>query len=158
VGTALDLTRPGLRIQPLYAIVELMANPEHLAVLRADVDEWNRWRAENPHLRPDLSAANLSRANLVFADLSNANLRGADLTLADLKGADLRWADLRACNLVGARLIGTDFAGADVRGADLRTAEDLTAQQLEETVGDEATMLPDETPRPMSWMSDIGAR
>ena len=64
-----------------------MANPEHLAVLRADIDEWNRWRSLNPDLSVDLSGADLHSASLVFADLTHAILRGANLTLADLKAA-----------------------------------------------------------------------
>lgn len=135
-----------------------MANPEHVSTLLSDVDEWNRWRADEPSLRPDLSGADLKDANLTMADLSHAVLRGADLTMANLKGADLCSADLRGANLVGARLIGTDFQGADLRGTDLRTAEDLTAEQLDETIGNEETLLPDDTPRPRRWTSIIGAR
>lgn len=135
-----------------------MANPEHVAALRADVDEWNRWRSEMLDLLPDLASANLRGTDLIMADLSKAILRGADLTLANLKGADLRGADLRGANLVGARLIGTDLQGADLRGADLRTAEDLTPEQLREAIGDDTTLLPDDTPRPLGWTAELGAR
>lgn len=135
-----------------------MANPEHVAALRADIDEWNRWRSENPDQQPDLAAAQLAGADLILADLSHAVLRNADLTLANLKGADLRCADLRGANLVGARLIGTDLNGADLRGADLQTAEDLTPEQLRETIGDEATLLPEDTARPLRWTTELGAR
>ena len=110
-----------------------MANPEHVAVLRFDIDEWNQWRSEHPDLRPDLVGADLRDANLMLADLSRAILRNADLTMANLKGADLR-------------------------GADLRTAEDLTGEQLDETIGDEATLLPDDSPRPNRWRTEMGAR
>ena len=135
-----------------------MANPEDLAALRADVDEWNCVRSKDPDWRPDLASANLRGASLDLADLRHAILRGADLTLSNLIGADLRWADLRDANLVGARLIGTDFSGADLRGADLRTAEDLTTEQMQEAIGDEKTFLPDETPRPLRWMTQVSAR
>ncbi|HET8546365.1 MAG TPA: pentapeptide repeat-containing protein [Bryobacteraceae bacterium] len=135
-----------------------MADQNHLAALRADVDEWNRWRAENPGVIPDLAGADLHRASLVMADLRQAVLRGADLSLANLMGADLREADLRGANLVGARLIGADLRAADLRGADLRTAEDLTREQLEETAGDEKTLLPDERQRPLAWSSELDAR
>jgi uncharacterized protein YjbI with pentapeptide repeats len=135
-----------------------MANLEHLATLRADVDDWNRWRSENAAMRPDLTAAALAGTDLIFANLSHAVLRGADLTMANLKAADLRYADLRNANLVGARLIGTDLKGADLRGADLRTAEDLTSEQLGEAIGDEATLLPDDIARPLHWTSELGAR
>jgi uncharacterized protein YjbI with pentapeptide repeats len=128
-----------------------MANPKHVAALRTDVDEWNRTRSEDQTFRPDLTGADLHAANLVMADLRHAHLWGADLSLADLEGADLRWADVRAANLVGARLLGTDLEGANLCGTDLRTAEDLTTEQLEDTIGDEQTRLPDHTLRPHRW-------
>ena len=31
-----------------------MANPEHLEILKQGVDVWNRWREENPEVKPDL--------------------------------------------------------------------------------------------------------
>jgi len=120
-----------------------MANQEHIQLLRADVDEWNRWRSEDPALEPHLAGAELIGADLALADLSRADLRYANLALANLKGADLRGADLRGANLVGARLIGVDLTGADISGANLSTAEDLTLEQFDETIGDESTRLPD---------------
>lgn len=134
-----------------------MPNSEHVARLRADIDQWNRWRSREAALRPDLSTADLHGLNLVMADLRHAILRGADLSLANLEGADLREADLNAANLVGARLIGADLQGADLRGTDLRTAEDLTIEQLEEALGNDETRLPDGLPRPVSW-TRAGAR
>jgi uncharacterized protein YjbI with pentapeptide repeats len=104
-----------------------MANDEHVAILKKGVDAWNAWRAENPHIRPELS-----RANLVGADLSKANLSGAsifatDLSRANLSGADLSWANLSRANLREANLSGADLreAGlskANLSGADLREA------------------------------------
>lgn len=135
-----------------------MANLEHLTALQDDIDEWNQWRSLNPGLSVDLSKADLRGVSLVMADLTHAILRDADLSVADLTGADLRYADLRGANLVGARLIGTDLAGCDLRGTDLRTAEDLTAEQLDETLGDEETVLPREMERPQRWRSESAAR
>ena len=97
-----------------------MANPEHVAAIHADIDEWNRWRSENPDLLPDLSAANLRGASMILADLRHARLRDANLALANLKGADLRWADLRNANLVGARLIGVAQQDSELVAADSR--------------------------------------
>ncbi len=107
-----------------------MANAEHLKILKQGVDAWNKWRAENPTVTPDLekadlSGANLGPAHLVGADLSGANLAGAnlgganllvaDLSVADLDGANLRVADLGGANLSGASFNDSDFthAGAD---------------------------------------------
>jgi len=116
-----------------------MANQEHLNTLKQGVEVWNRWRQENPGVRPDLSqadltAADLRRVDLHVADLGRADLseailfeaalRGADLSgaalrAADLSGANLSGADLAGAGLVGANLVGTDLRGTDLRGMDL---------------------------------------
>jgi len=66
-----------------------MANDEHIAILRQGVKVWNRWRAENPDVRPQLNRANLSDASL-----SGSLLYEASLFRADLSGADLFQANL----------------------------------------------------------------
>ena len=58
-----------------------MANEEQIAILREGVDGWNRWRKENPDVRPDLSDANLLSADLndtVFADVDLSELNGLE--------------------------------------------------------------------------------
>src|SRR6516165_380818 len=124
-----------------------MANSEHLAHLRRGVENWNKWREENPNIAPDLSDAHLEQAKLIKAYLSWANLRRAILTRATLNGANLARANLRGANLQQANLhhatlrvanlhkailIETDLrlanlrranlTGADLRRADLRRA------------------------------------
>src|ERR1051325_2749651 len=121
-----------------------MADNEHFELLMRDVDAWNRWRADNPKVKPNLAYAVMRGANLTLANLAGAELREADLVLANLRGADLRHADLSSANLVGARLTGIDLAHANVNGADLSTAEDLTEEQLRQTKGDTLTRLPEE--------------
>lgn len=123
-----------------------------------DVDAWNRWRADNPSVKPDLSYAVMRAANLPLANLSWAQLCEADLVLANLRGADLRHADLSGANLVGARLVGVDLAQANVCGTDLSTAEDLTDEQLRETHGDIFTKLPEELRAPKSWTAKQAKR
>jgi uncharacterized protein YjbI with pentapeptide repeats len=117
-----------------------MANREHLQLLTAAVSSidsrlWNRWRAEYPNLRPDLSDADLSntdlcilnlsdanmcRSNLAGASLVGASLNGTDLTDAILCEADLRNADLKCAHLRRTDLSGANLTYADVRFADLR--------------------------------------
>lgn len=43
-----------------------MANPEHVAILKSGVEEWNRWREENPGIRPDLEGADLGAFDIVL--------------------------------------------------------------------------------------------
>jgi hypothetical protein len=95
----------------------IMANAEHLEILKQGVEVWNQWREDNPLLQPDLSEADLNGANLI-----EANLRGADLIRADLIRADLRVANLSGADLNGADLDVADLRGADLNGVNLRVA------------------------------------
>ncbi len=99
-----------------------MANPEHLAILKQGVEEWNKWRAEHPDVRPNLSKAELLEADLRGAHLSMARLGGARLSTANLRGADLSGANLSLADLSGAKLGEANFVEADLVGADLRGA------------------------------------
>jgi hypothetical protein len=128
-----------------------MADKTHFELLMRDVDAWNRWRAENPQVKPDLGYAVMRGANLTLANLAGAQLREADLVLANLRGADLRHADMSDANLVGARLVGADLDHANICGADLSTAEDLTEEQLRHTRGDALTKLPEKLHAPENW-------
>jgi uncharacterized protein YjbI with pentapeptide repeats len=81
----------------------VMANEEHVALLKQGVDAWNEWRRENPDVYPDLSKV----------DLRGTDLRKVDLREANLDGANLSEADLRWVLLCGADLCGADLSGAD---------------------------------------------
>ena len=104
-----------------------VANEEHVQRLRAGVQKWNAWRAENPDARPDLkgadlSGADLTRADLTGADLTRAVLRHAHLSGAVLTGANLMFANLSGANLSGANLSGANLSGAHLSGGHLRHA------------------------------------
>lgn len=43
----------------------LMANHEHLTLLKQGPSVWNQWRLEHPEVHPDLAQADLQGANLV---------------------------------------------------------------------------------------------
>ena len=82
-----------------------MANQQHVDMLLRDgVHAWNRWRKEEPDVRPDLHEADLHRA-----DLHGADLHGANLYKANLFKADLPDANLRGCLAKGHRDV-TDYA------------------------------------------------
>jgi hypothetical protein len=111
----------------------LMANPEHLKMLRQGVGIWNRWRKHQPGIKPDLCFAelagikpyynlNLSEADLSGADLSDSKLVMANLTRANLFGADLCKADLSTATLAGATLSKAFLFGAKLTDADLTKA------------------------------------
>ncbi len=86
-----------------------MASPEHLAILKQGVEQWNKWRDKHPEVSPDLRAANLREADL----------RGANLSLAKLSGPKLFRVDLRESDLSKANLSGANVSGADLSEADL---------------------------------------
>ena len=76
-----------------------MANEEHVKILKQGVEVWNKWRNENPDIKPDLSKAELKGFDLNDAELSLADLRGANLISANLIGTDLSFANLSYARL-----------------------------------------------------------
>jgi hypothetical protein len=141
-----------------------MAKKSHIEILEEGTETWNKWRAENPGIRPllaeedlselDLSGVNLGEADLTEAeffdsDLSNSNLKMASLSGADFSGANLAGAELYKADLSNAFLTGVDLsdaylAEADLTGADLRGTKlhraDLTGANLTEANLGEADM------------------
>jgi uncharacterized protein YjbI with pentapeptide repeats len=102
-----------------------MANPEHIAALRAGVQHWHEWRLNTSHTFPDLRDANLTGADLSESDLSAAMLSGAKLSGANLTKANLIAANLSQAELLGANLKEASLLSANLVGANLSTA-DLT--------------------------------
>jgi hypothetical protein len=107
-----------------------VANPEHLAKLEEGVEAWNKWREENPSVKPDLSQAHLENARLFRARLENANLRLARLEDANLIGAHLENADLNTAHLENAILRRAHLENASLFRAHFENA-DLTQSHLE---------------------------
>jgi uncharacterized protein YjbI with pentapeptide repeats len=129
-----------------------MANPEHVEILKQGVDVWNRWRKENPNIRPSLDSqfyrdadlykydfqnANLSnsnfyksnfhRANLRFTDLSNADFTKTDCHRSSMIGANLESSKFRKANLDNVSLkdtclLNADFSYASLRWTDFKNA------------------------------------
>jgi len=103
---------------------KVMANPEHLAILKEGLVAWNRWRQENPSVNPDLLEADLSgtllglmdlrRVNFIRAKLRGVSFEFSDLTMARLIDADLTRAHLYSANLHLANLSGANLEEAEV--------------------------------------------
>lgn len=108
-----------------------MANEGHLEILRRGVGAWNRWREENPDIKPYLVMADLRQAILSGADLNHANLSGAGLQDAMLNDADLSEIDLSGADLSGAMLHRATLRRADLSGALLRQASLIEADLTE---------------------------
>ena len=56
-----------------------MAGPEHLAILKRGVEEWNAWRREHGEICPERSGANLCATTLREASLHKVHLDGDNL-------------------------------------------------------------------------------
>jgi len=100
----------------------------------------------------------------VVLDLSATDLRGAHLEEARLDKASLRRADLRRAHLEGADVRGANLLLYVTAGDDRHTIWDLrkytiaelsggglTQKQLDETIGDESTLLPSDLKPPDHW-------
>lgn len=112
-----------------------MANDHHLRILDQGVGAWNRWRTDNPDIRPNLRGANLSDRdltgiNLDDADLDFARLTSANLTEATLNRADMLKADLSPTPLEPgtSRMVPTNLTDAKLVGARLHDAALVYAQ------------------------------
>ncbi len=112
-----------------------MGNPAHLEILKQGVDVWNRWREDNPDIKPDLSFEQFSdekglgnvhfprinftdtsliHTNLLESNLNRAILIRAELRMANLSQSKLCQADLSMADLSHTLLTGTDFSKADL--------------------------------------------
>ena len=93
-----------------------MSDEQHVSLLRRSVREWNRWRAENPQVTPDLAGAGLRGLDLSGVNLAGALLKGADLRGTILSGSSLAGSGLAEANLFKAMLDSADLDSADLRG------------------------------------------
>jgi uncharacterized protein YjbI with pentapeptide repeats len=99
---------------------------QHQEILRNGVEKWNRWREDNPDIRPklgytrlrrvDLSGYNFDDVYLPFSILSRCKFERSTFRGADLRGASLRRADLTNCRLDGAVLRHVSLAECTVEG------------------------------------------
>jgi hypothetical protein len=122
----------------------MMTDNDYLSLIEQGVEAWNRWREDNPEVKPDLSRAylfeadlggfNFSEVNFNRTCLIGANLKGANLSRASLTGAYAGGANLSGAILKEANLSSASFSEADFTGADLTCAQaeatDLTAAQM----------------------------
>jgi uncharacterized protein YjbI with pentapeptide repeats len=106
-----------------------MANREHLEILKQGVKVWNRWRRQNPQIKPNLARADLAGLVLAGVDLREALLHRANLAGVNLNGANLENAQLFSANLTNAVLRQTNLHRANAEQAHLERA-DLTAAVL----------------------------
>jgi len=105
-----------------------MPDQNHFEIIKQGVEEWNKWRDDNPEIEPDLSDVDLSNLKLSNANLSSTDLRRSILTNTDFRAANLVRADLRAANINKAgfnlaKLREANFSEAYIRESDLSEAD-----------------------------------
>ena len=83
-------------------------------------DVFNRWRANNPEIRPDLAGADIAGNLYGLPGLVEAVVGVG--SIGDLRNLNLAGADLERSNLAGVDLRGCDFSGAQPAGANLSSA------------------------------------
>src|SRR5437763_14647384 len=84
--------------------IDIVANQEHLDILKQGIEVWNAWKETHPYEEIDLQGADFHKSilrgvNLSTALLNNADLSGADLTWSNLSRTDLQGANLSEVNL-----------------------------------------------------------
>jgi hypothetical protein len=96
-----------------------MANPEHLAILKQGVETWNKWRGENPDIRPNLKRANLSKADLSKTDISKSFLSAANLEGTDINRAVLVESNFNKTKLTGCRIYGISAWNLNLKDSEM---------------------------------------
>ena len=98
----------------ITGVENLMANADHLSLLKKGVKALNQWRLEHEQVQADLSEADLSGADLFGADLFGADLSKANLSEADLIAASLSTVILDGVNFERARVGETLFGNVNL--------------------------------------------
>lgn len=99
---------------------QLFSSDQHRRLIESagkldGMQDWNKWRDDNPDVEILLAEAPLQGVRLSGANLQGAGLVGADLQGATLFGANLQDADLREAELRGAKLWYADIRGTIFR-------------------------------------------
>lgn len=135
--------------------VTIVANEEHLKILKQGTKVWNRWREDNPEIEPDLSLTrferlNLEESNLVSVDLyrtwvyhcnlsntlindtkvllttfSDTNFSGANLSDTQLTGVSFLKGSLERATLANSLIFGAEFSSVDLKDTNFSTAQIL---------------------------------
>lgn len=106
----------------------MMANPEHVEIVKRGAKAIWEWRERNPDVRMDLRCVDFSGKDLKGVNFGGVDLRLAKLVQTKLNEANLFKADLRDAELVSADLKGANLACADLTNANLRSADLRTAR------------------------------
>jgi uncharacterized protein YjbI with pentapeptide repeats len=110
-----------------------MADLEHLEILERGTQAWNKWRKDNPSIKPNFRWADINGISLGNLYPVHYEEIGEHQPGANLAGADFHWANLGMANLIGADLSGANLCGANLSSAILEEA-DLSGADLSGTI------------------------
>jgi uncharacterized protein YjbI with pentapeptide repeats len=100
-----------------------MSVSEHVEKLRDGAESWNRWRADNPDIVPDLSGYAISAATFRRGDRPT-----------DTAAFDFSRVDLSRCEFLDIALTGANFIGATLRDTRFAHGVSLTDCEFTNTV------------------------
>jgi uncharacterized protein YjbI with pentapeptide repeats len=129
-----------------------MANSEHFEIIKKGIEVWNKWREENPDIKPDLrelieesitgldlfeedlyekdlEVVNELREVVLVKNFNKANLNDVDFSRSEFGGENLCGADLKDTKFIRAGLQRTNLSEAKLINADLSEV-DLTDAKL----------------------------
>ncbi len=89
------------------------------------MEVWNRWRLENPQIRPNLRKAKLQGKNLRDFNFNDTSFRRVDSNRSDLSQATFRRADLRRADLSDSILVGAELTSRKAELLKTISMEDL---------------------------------
>ncbi len=95
-----------------------MANSKHVEILKQGIEVWNRWREDNPDVRPELRRIDFRG---IFGEYGT-NLRGINFSRTHLEGSSLFRINLNKANLKDANIRSVHFMGVNLREANLEGA------------------------------------
>ncbi len=110
----------------MVASNSIMANGEHVEIVREGATAIEEWRKEHPDEQLDLSGCDLARLQLDFIDseidLRKTNFAGSILQGARFFGVNLHDCDFRNADLSDASFSAVFFDGSNLVGANLQDA------------------------------------
>lgn len=90
-----------------------MDNKEQINKLKSGIKEWNKWRAENPEISPNLRNINFASEFPNENEIYNLpNFEGGNFSNVDLHGASLRNGFYINCCFDGSRINFADLVDA----------------------------------------------
>lgn len=96
---------------------------EHLQLVSRGKDVWNKWREENPHIKPDLSRVEFGkRLDLKGWKLSDTNFSGSSLIEADFRPDNEQLKTIRRICFSSADLAGADFSSLGIADVEFKGA------------------------------------